>query len=178
MKLSIKWITFDLKAPPKKVQKFEFWIFSILNSCHNSNLKWQVARHHIYKAISVFFKKLDMKIGNVHFSWMASVSWYKLPDSRTKTFEAFVTDLSKVFDSLPSNFLKAAFHKFYLVYSWILRLIYHRKLNSYSRIRKYSKNHLNPFLPSVVFHIETSYLIWLLSVGFRMKNNTGEKWFN
>ena len=48
-----------------------------------------------------------------------SVEWHqyldislKLPDSRTKTFEAFVTDLSKVFDSLPSNFLKAAFTNF------------------------------------------------------------------
>ena len=40
--------------------------------------------------------------------------------------------------------------------------------------------HINPFQPSVAFHIETSNFISNVSqnTGFHMKYNTGMKWFN
>ena len=45
---------------------------------------------------------------------------------------------------------------------------------------EYKKLQLNPYQPSVAFHIETSYLICIANqmAGFNMKCNTELKWVN
>ena len=66
---------------------------------------------------------------------------------------------------------------------YVVLVVYYWVWTSKCRLGRSFKDReskLNPFKPSVVFHIETSHLICTANqlTGFYMKSSTGLKWFN